>query len=114
MGIPGKEGIDLLKEVIPVGVKGEKGIIEVLLKNTVRTIHWAIGDGVDHIVPTADMPGGSWTGFQTPSIKMSNKKISFTDPDGIELRRKVFDQILLVLDYFNRNIREGSQDSLRN
>jgi hypothetical protein len=50
-----EENIDLLKKVIPIGVKGEKWIIEVLLKDTVGAIQRAARNGIDHIVPTTDM-----------------------------------------------------------
>jgi hypothetical protein len=58
-----EESLYLLKEIIPVGIEGEKWIIEISLKDTVGAIHRAIGNGVDHIVPAADMIGSSWAGF---------------------------------------------------
>jgi len=58
-----KEIIDFSKKVIPVGIEGEKWIIQVSLKDTVGAIHRAIGNGIDHIVPAADMVGGPRTGF---------------------------------------------------
>jgi hypothetical protein len=61
--IDGKEGVDLLKKLIPVGIEGEKWIVEVSLKDAVGAIHRAIADSVDHIVPAADMIGSSRTGL---------------------------------------------------
>jgi hypothetical protein len=52
---------DLLKEAFPVGIKGDQGIIEIPLKHTVRTIHRAVGDDINHMVSTADMVGCSRT-----------------------------------------------------
>ena len=61
--IAGEKGVYFLKKIIPVGVKGEEWIIKISLKDAVGAIHRAIGDGVDYMVPAADMVGGSWTGF---------------------------------------------------
>ena len=58
-----EESLYLLKEIIPVGIEGEKWIIEISLKDTVGAIHRAVGDSVDHIVPAADVVGGSRTGL---------------------------------------------------
>jgi hypothetical protein len=102
--IPRKEGIDLPKEVIPVGVKGEKGIIEIPLENTVGAIHRTIGDGVHHIVTAADMPGGSWAWLQTPSIKSGDEKIFFPHPYGILHGEKLLDQGSLIFNPFNRDM----------
>jgi hypothetical protein len=77
------KGIYFLKKVIPVGVKGEKRIIEVPLKNTVRAIHRAIRDGIDHIVAAADMSGSPWAGLKALSIEMGEKKNLFPNPNGI-------------------------------
>jgi hypothetical protein len=74
------------------------------LKDAVGTIHRTIGDGVDHIVPAADMIGGSGTGLQTPSIKTGNEEMSLPDPDRIGHGRKLFDERPLVLDCFHRDI----------
>ena len=83
-----EESIYLLKKVIPISVKGEKWIIEVPLKDTVGAIHWAIGNGIDHIVPATDMIGSPWARLQTSSIKMGNEKMFFPDPNRIGHRRK--------------------------
>jgi len=63
LAIDRKEIIYFSKKVIPVGIEGEKWIIQVSLKDTVGTIHRAIGNGIDHIVPAADMIGSSRTGL---------------------------------------------------
>jgi hypothetical protein len=99
-----KELIDLLEKVIPIGVKGEEGVVEVSLEDTVRAIHRAIRDGIDHIVPTTDVIGSPWTGLQTPSIKMGDEEIFFPDPNGTGHRKKLFDEGLFVPDRFHRNI----------
>jgi hypothetical protein len=99
-----EESIDLLKQGIPIRVKGEKWIIEVPLKDTVGTIHRAIGNGIDHIVSTTDMIGSPWTGFQTSSIKMGEEEMFLPDPDRIGHRKKMFHQRPLVLNPFDRNI----------
>jgi hypothetical protein len=88
LAIARKEGIDLLKKVIPVGVKGEKGIIEIPLQDAVGAIHWAIGDGINHMIPAADMMGGSRTGLQTPPIEMGDEEI-FSKPHRIRHEKTV-------------------------
>jgi hypothetical protein len=93
-----------LKKVNPIGVKGEKWIIEVSLEDTVGAIHRAIRDGIDHIVPATDMIGSPWTGLQTSSIKMGNEKMFFTNPNRIGHRKKPFDQSPFVLNGFYGNI----------
>ena len=110
MAIDRKEIIYLLKKVIPVGIEGEKWIIEVPLQDTVGAIHRAIGDSVDHIVPAADMVGGSRTGLQTPSVKTGDEEMSFPGPDRIGHGRKMFDQRALVLDCFYENIGQGFEN----
>jgi hypothetical protein len=102
--IAGKEVIDLLKKVIPVGIKGEKGIIEVPLKNTIGTIHRTIGDRIDHMVTAADMLGGPRTGLQPPSIKTGDEEMSLAYPNGIWHRKKLLNQYLLVLNPFYRDM----------
>jgi hypothetical protein len=52
---------DLLKKIFPVGIKGKEGIVEIPLKHTVRTIHRAVGDGIDYVVSAADVTGCPWT-----------------------------------------------------
>ncbi len=99
-----KESFDLLEKVVPVGIEGEQWMIEVCLKNAVRTVHRAVGDSIDYIVPAADMIGSPWTGLQTPSVKMSDEQIFFAGPDRIGHRRKLFDERPLVLDGFHGNI----------
>jgi hypothetical protein len=103
-----------LKKVIPVGVKGEKGIIEIPLKDAVGAIHWAIGDGINHMIPAADMMGGSRTGLQTSPIKMGDEEIFFSKPHRIGHRKKPFDQGLLILNPFDRNIGQGFKNGFRN
>jgi hypothetical protein len=93
-----------LKKVVPVGVKVDEWIIEVSLKNAVGTIHWAIGDGIDHIISATDVIGGSRTGLQTPSIKRGNEKMFFPNPNRIRHRKKMFNQGPLILNPFDRNI----------
>jgi hypothetical protein len=105
--INGKESLYLLKEVIPIGIEGEKRIIEISLKNTIGTIHWTVGDGIDHIITTADMLRGPWTGLQTPSVKTGNEEMSFAFPNGIWHGRKLLNQRPLVLNPLYRNIRKG-------
>jgi len=99
-----EERIYLLKEVIPIGVKSEEGVVEVSLKDTVRAIHRTIRDGIDHVVPTTDMIGSSWTGLQTPPIKMGNEKMFFPDPNGIGHRKKLPDEDPFVPNCFYGNI----------
>jgi hypothetical protein len=82
------------------------------LKNAVGTIHRAIGDGIDHVVATTDMMESSWTGLQTPSIKMGNEKMFFPDPNRIGCRKKLLDKSSLVLNPFDGNIREGFENGL--
>jgi hypothetical protein len=93
-----------LNQVIPIGVKIEKWIVKVFLEDTIRAIHRAIGDGVDHIVPATDMIGSSWTGLQTSPIKMGNEKMFFPGPNRIGDRKKLFDQSPFVLNGLYRNI----------
>jgi hypothetical protein len=52
---------DLLKKIFPVGIKGKEGIVKIPLKYTVRTIHRAVGDGIDDVVSAADVTGCPWT-----------------------------------------------------
>jgi hypothetical protein len=58
-----KKSFDLLKKILPVGIKGEKGIIEIPLKHAIRAIHWAVGDGIDDMVSATDVVGCSRTGL---------------------------------------------------
>ena len=113
MGDRSRGSLYLLNQVIPIGVKIEKWIVKVFLEDTIRAIHRAIGDGVDHIVTAADMVGSSGTGFQTPPIKMGNEKIFFPAADGIGHRRKLFDESSLVLNCFYRNIGQTFKNGLR-
>ena len=101
-----KEGIYLLQQIIPVGVKGEKGIVEITLKNAVGTIHWTIGHGIDDMVSAANMAGGSWAGFQASSVKMGQEEMRLTNPDGILHRKISFDQGSLILNPFYRGMGE--------
>jgi hypothetical protein len=108
-----EESLYFLKKVFPVGVKGEKRVIEVPLEDTVGAIQRAIRDGIDHIVPATDMIGSPWTGLQTSSIKMGNEKMFFPDPNRIGHRKKLFDQSSFVLDCFDGNIGQGFKNGLR-
>jgi hypothetical protein len=75
------------------------------LKDTVGAIHRAIGNGIDHIVPAADMVGGSRAGLQAPSVKPGDEKMLFPDPDRIGHRGKTLDERFFVLNGFYGNIR---------
>jgi hypothetical protein len=97
-----EERFDLLKEVCPVGVKREQGIVEISLKHTVRTIHRAVAEDIDHVVPTADMIGCSWARFEVPSVKRGDEEVLFPHSDGIREREKLFDQNSLIRNPFNR------------
>ena len=57
LGTAREKSFDLLKKILPVGIKGEKGIIEIPLKHAIRAIHWAVGDGIDDVVSAADVTG---------------------------------------------------------
>jgi hypothetical protein len=81
-----QETFDLLKKVIPVGVKGEERVIEIPLKHTVGTVHGTIGDAIDYIITAAEMIGGSRAGLQTPSIKMRDQEMFFPRSDRIGKR----------------------------
>jgi hypothetical protein len=69
-----EKSFDLLKKILPVGIKCEKRIIEIPLENTIGAIHWTTGYRVDHMVSAANMKRSSWAGFQPPSIKTSKKE----------------------------------------
>jgi hypothetical protein len=104
--IAGKKGIDLLKEIIPVCVKSEKGIIEIPLENTVGAIHRTIGHRVDDMVSAANMVRSSRTRLQTFSIKTGKEKTPFTNPDGILYGERLFDERSLILNPFHRDVGE--------
>jgi hypothetical protein len=78
-----KKSFDLLKKIFPVGIKGEKGIIEIPLKHTVGTIHRAVRNGIDDVVSAADVIGCSRTRLQTLPIKRGDEKIFLPYSDGI-------------------------------
>ena len=67
--ILGKEGVYFLEKLIPIGVKGQEGIVEVSLQNAIGAIHRAIGHGIDDVIPATDMVGSSGTGFQSSPVK---------------------------------------------
>ena len=105
--------IYLFKQVVPVGVKSQKRIVQISLQDAVGTIHRTIGDGIDHVVPAADMIGRSGTGLRTSSIKTGNEEMSLPDADRIGDGRKLFDKRPLVSDRFHRNIGQGSKNGFR-
>jgi hypothetical protein len=96
-----------LKKIIPVGVKGEKGIIEIPLENTVGAIHWTIGNRVDDMVSAANMVRGSRAGFQTSSVKTGKEEMPFANPDGILYGKTLFNQGSLILNPFYRDMGKG-------
>ncbi len=90
--ILGKKGLDLLEEIIPIGVKGQERIVEVSLKDTVGAIHRAVGQGIDHMISATDMMGGSRTGFQTSPVKTGDEKVFLSCSDGVLLGEDRFNQ----------------------
>jgi hypothetical protein len=58
-----KKGLYFFEKIIPVGVKGKKGIIEIPLKHTIRAVHWTVSDDIDHMISAADMARCPRTGF---------------------------------------------------
>jgi hypothetical protein len=52
-----EKSFDLLKKILPVGIKGEKGIIEIPLEHAIRAIHRTVGDRIDDVVSATDVTG---------------------------------------------------------
>ena len=112
MGVARQKKVDLIQEFIPIRVKGQERVVEVPLEDSVRAIHGAVADGVDHIVSATDVIGCSGAGFQTPSIKTGDEKNLLPHPDGILEAEKLFDQGSLVLNPFNGDMRKGFKNGL--
>ena len=94
--IPGKKGLYLPEEFIPVGVKGQERIVEVSLKDAKRAIHRAVGKGIDHVIATAEMTGGPRAGFQTSPIKMGEEEVFLSCSDGILLGEDCLNEGFLI------------------
>ena len=91
-----KKVIDLLEEFIPIGVKGQEGIVEVSLQDTIRAIHRAVGQGIDHMISATDMKRGSRAGFQPSSVKTGDEKVFLSCSDGVLPGKACFDQGFLI------------------
>jgi hypothetical protein len=104
--------IYFIKEFIPVGSEGEERVVEVSLEDAVGAIHGTIADGVDHIIPAADVIGCPGAGLQALSIETGDEENLLALPEGIGEAEEFLDEGPPVLNPFNGDIRKGFEDGL--
>jgi len=71
-----------------------------------------MGDGVDHIIPAADVIGCPGAGLQALSIETGDEQNLLALPEGIGEAEEFLDEGPPVLNPFNGDIRKGFEDGL--
>jgi hypothetical protein len=112
--VASQKKIYFIQEIIPVGVKGKERVVEVSLEDAIGAIHRAVADGVDHIIPAADVVGCPGAGFQAFPVEAGDEKNLLSRPEGIVVAEKILDEGSPVPNPLNGNMRKGLENGLRN
>jgi hypothetical protein len=114
LGVISEKIIHLMQKFIPVGGEREEWIVEVSLEDAVRAIHGTVADGVDHIIPAADVIGCPGAGLQALSIETGDEQNLLALPEGIGEAEELLDEGPPVLNPFNGDMRKGLENGLGN
>jgi hypothetical protein len=110
--IAGKPLLHLGKELINVDVDGDGGVIEIPLKDAIRTINGTVDDEIDDLIATADAMTGPGAPLHEPAFPSRDQEAVLPFTDGILERTEPAGGILGAAYHGHGNSPRSAQNSL--